>query len=112
MAGSDSKCSDAGGLMPDDRWTMLIESSTVTPCGHVAWRSISVRLRQGRISASRPWIRWLRLSLVVTWTVRSQRRRPRAVASLSGVAIAKLPPMPKNTFALPSIIASIAAMVS
>ena len=64
------------------------------------------------MSASRPCTRWLRLSLVVTLTVSAQLRRPRAVAALSGVATAKLPPMAKNTFARPSIMASIAATVS
>ena len=60
--------------MPDEMCTMLIESSTVTPCGPAACTSISVRPRQGRISASRPWTRWLRLSLVVTCTVSSHWR--------------------------------------
>lgn len=32
IAGSDSSSGDAGALMPADRWTMLIESSTVTAC--------------------------------------------------------------------------------
>ena len=51
---------------------MLNESSTVTACGPPAWRSMSVRPRHGRISASLPWTRWLRLSLVLICTVRSQ----------------------------------------
>ena len=91
---------------------MLIESSTVTCCGPAACMSISVRPRHGRISASRPCTRWLRLSLVATCTVRSQLRRAAWVAAVSGVAAAKLPPMAKNTFARPSRMASIAPMVS
>ena len=75
MAGSDSRCSEAGGLMPAERCTMLIESSTVTPCGPAAWMSISVRPRHGRISASRPWTMWLRFNFVVTCTVSSHWRR-------------------------------------
>ena len=53
---------------------MLIESSTVIPCRPFLPWSFSVRPRHGRIRASRPWTRWLRLSLVLTWTVRSQFR--------------------------------------
>ncbi|MNN30069.1 hypothetical protein D3C81_1437040 [compost metagenome] len=51
---------------------MLNESSTVTACGPSAWRSMSVRPRHGRISASRPGVRWLRLSLVLICTVSAQ----------------------------------------
>lgn len=60
--------------MPTDRCTMLIESSTVIDCGTPACRSISVRATHGRINARRPCTRWLRLSLVETWTVSSHRR--------------------------------------
>ena len=84
---------------------MLIESSTVTACGPPACMSISVRPRHGRISASRPCTRWLRLSLVATCTVSAQLRKLRWVASVSGVAVAKLPPMAKNTLPRPSRIA-------
>jgi hypothetical protein len=36
---------------------------------------MSVRPRHGRISACLPWTRWLRLSLVLICTVRSQLQR-------------------------------------
>ncbi|CKV41356.1 Uncharacterised protein [Mycobacterium tuberculosis] len=62
--------------MPIEMCTMLMESSTVTPCGPLACMSISVRPRHGRMIASRPWITWLRLSLVVTCTVKSHCCRP------------------------------------
>lgn len=88
---------------------MLNESSTVTACGPSAWRSMSVRPRQGRISASRPVVRWLRLSLVLMCTVRSHDARAAWVRGLSGVAWAKLPPRPMKTFDLPASIAAIAS---
>ncbi|MNE32054.1 hypothetical protein D3C80_1256490 [compost metagenome] len=88
---------------------MLNVSSTVTPCGPSACTSISVRPRHGRISASRPCIRWLRLSLVLICTVSSQFRNAAWVRGVSGVAWAKLPPRPMNTLARPSSIALIAS---
>ncbi|MNR16154.1 hypothetical protein D3C85_1327380 [compost metagenome] len=90
---------------------MLKVSSTVTPCGPCACMSISVRPRHGRIKASRPVTRWLRLSLVAMCTVRLQLRRASCVRGLSGVAWAKLPPRPMNTFERPSSIAAIAITV-
>ncbi|MCY1179472.1 hypothetical protein D3C76_1002510 [compost metagenome] len=80
---------------------MLNESSTVTACGPSACWSMSVRPKHGSINASLPWIRWLRLSLVLICTVNSQLRRASAVRALSGVACAKLPPRPMNTLASP-----------
>ena len=58
---------------------MLIESSTVTNCSPPAWTSRSVRPRHGRISASRPWCRCERLSLVATCTVSLQLASAAAV---------------------------------
>ena len=51
---------------------MLMESLTVMPWNPPAPRSFSVRPKQGKMSASRPCTRWLRLSFVLTWIVRSQ----------------------------------------
>ncbi|MNM95797.1 hypothetical protein D3C81_1082560 [compost metagenome] len=84
---------------------MLNESSTVIACGPWVWISMSVRPRHGRISASLPWVKWLRLSLVLICTVRSQFCRAWNVRGLSGVAWAKLPPRPMKTLARPSAIA-------
>ena len=53
---------------------MLIESSTLVPWRPPRCWSFSVRPRHGRISACRPWTRWLRLSFVLTCTVSSQLR--------------------------------------
>ncbi len=50
---------------------MLMESSTEVACTPARWWSFSVRPRHGRISALRPCTRWLRFSLVLTWTVSS-----------------------------------------
>ncbi|MDT4857444.1 hypothetical protein FQZ97_918680 [compost metagenome] len=90
---------------------MLNESSTVTACVPPAWWSMSVRPRHGRISASCPVVRWLRLSLVLMCTVSAQRSRAWWVRGLSGVAWAKLPPRPINTLARPSSMALIASTV-
>ena len=109
---ADIRFGDAGLFIPYDTWTMLIESSTVTPCATLFCRSISVRPSVGRISASRPWIRWLRFSFVVMCTERSQRRMPSHVRGVSGVAIAKLPPRPISTFTWPSSIPSIVSTTS
>ena len=49
-----------------------------------------------------PCTRWLRLSLVETCTVSEQLRNAASVTAVSGVAEAKLPPMPMNTLARPS----------
>lgn len=91
---------------------MLIESSTLTPCGTPFCMSISVRPSVGRMSASRPCTRWLRLSFVVMCTVRSHARIASQVRGVSGVAIEKLPPRPMNTFTLPSSIAWIVSTTS
>ncbi|MNF83820.1 hypothetical protein D3C84_661530 [compost metagenome] len=88
---------------------MLKVSSTVTPWGPSACRSISVRPRQGRINASRPTVRWLRLSLVLICTVSSQFCMAAWVRGVSGVAWAKLPPRATKTLARPSSIALIAS---
>ena len=52
------------------------------------------------------------MSLVDTWTVSEQLRNAASVTAVSGVAIAKLPPMPMNTVARPSRIALMASTVS
>ena len=91
---------------------MDIESSTETSCLPPAWMSLSVRPSVGRISAVRPCTTWLRLSLVEICTVSAQLRSAASVTSVSGVADAKLPPMPMNTLARPSRIARIASTVS
>ncbi len=62
--------------------------------------------------ASRPVTRCERLSLVDTCAVRRVRRSARAVASVSGAALRKFPPMAKNTCARPSAMARIAPTVS
>lgn len=81
---------------------MPMESSTVTNCLPLAWTSLSVRPRVGRIRARLPVTAWERLSLVETCTVRAARRIAASVTSVSGVAPTKLPPMAKSTLALPS----------
>ncbi len=78
------RCSEAGVLPPAEACTIDIESSTVTDCGPVAWTSTSVRPRHGSISASRPWMRWLRLSLVETWAVRARLRKAGCVCRCRG----------------------------
>lgn len=112
MAGSDSRCGDAGRFIPTDMWTMLIESSTEVLWTPLRWWSFSVRPRHGRMRAARPWTTWLRFSLVLTWTVRSQERSAAYVAGVSGAASAKLPPIPTNTVTSPSRIAWIVRTVS
>src|SRR5437588_7035235 len=99
IAGSLSKCSDAGGKLPRHSSTTAIEFSVVTNCGPVACRSISVRPRHGKISARLPVIKCARLSFVETCAVKRQRRKASAVYSVSGVAERKLPPNAKNTLA-------------
>jgi hypothetical protein len=54
-------------------WTTPVVSSTVTNCAPDACTSISVRPRQGRISACSPVIRWARFSFVEICTVNRQR---------------------------------------
>ncbi len=112
MAGSDSRCGEAGFFMPADRCTMLMESSTETDCKPLRWWSFSVRPRQGRISAFLPCTRWLRLSLVLTCTVSAQFRSPWEVYAVSGAARTKLPPMPTKTFTRPWFMASMVSTVS
>ena len=91
---------------------MPIESSTVTYCSRPPVSSRSVRPRQGRIRPSRPWWRWLRLSLVEIWTVRPTSASAAVVTAVSGVAAAKLPPRARKTSTAPARIASIAATTS
>ncbi len=112
MAGSDSRCGEAGRFMPTERWTMLIESSTEVLWMPPRWWSFSVRPRHGRMRARRPWTTWLRFSLVLTCTVSSQARRPAYVYGVSGAARAKLPPIPMKTFTWPRCIASMVVTVS
>src|ERR1700756_1531093 len=81
MAGSDSKCGEAGFFMPTDRCTMLMESSTELAWIPRSWWSCSVRPRQGRIRAFSPCTRWLRFSFVLTCTVSEQRRSQGEVAA-------------------------------
>src|SRR5260370_210651 len=50
MAGSDCRCSEAGGSLPRDAWTMDMESSTLTDCVPVARTSCSRRRRPVRYS--------------------------------------------------------------
>ncbi|MNI62002.1 hypothetical protein D3C73_1172990 [compost metagenome] len=99
IQGSDRMWGERGRSWPWEICTMLKVSSTVTPCGPPACRSISVRPRQGRISASRPVTRCERLSLVEICTVSAQLRRAAWVRGVSGVAWAKLPPSAMNTLA-------------
>ena len=54
IAHSDRSSGDAGCFIPCERCTMLIESSTVTPCSPLRWKSFSLRPRQGRMSALPP----------------------------------------------------------
>ena len=83
---------------------------------HAVRRRPGCRGRCGPATAgsapSRPCTTWLRLSFVDTCTVSAQRRNAASVTAVSGVADAKLPPMPMNTFARPSRIARIASTVS
>ena len=74
--------------------------------------SLSVRPSDGRISAVRPCTRWQRFSFVETCTVSAATAQRGLGDSVSGVAEAKLPPMPMNTDACPSRIARIASTVS
>ncbi len=112
MAGSDSRCGEAGRFIPRDRWTMLMESSTDVRWTPLRWWSFSVRPRHGRMSAARPCTTWLRFSFVLTCTVRSHERSAAYVAAVSGAASAKLPPMATNTFTSPSRMAWIVRTVS
>lgn len=108
MAVSDSRPGAAGPSLPLEAWTRPIESSTVTyPAA-----SRSVRPSAGRMSARSPHTACERLSLVDTCTVSRVRRSAASVTSLSGVALTKLPPIPKNTLTAPSRIARMASTVS
>ena len=91
---------------------MPIESSTRDELVVAAVRSRSVRPRHGRISAACPPSTCERLSLVDTCTVSRQRARAAAVASVSGAAATKLPPIAKNTSTSPAAMARIASTVS
>ena len=51
MATSDFRCSLGGSTRPDDACTIDMLSSTVIDCRPPACMSISLRARQGRISA-------------------------------------------------------------
>ena len=74
MSTSERRWGEAGSSGPCEAWTADTESSTVTRCGRPPVRSFSLRPSAGRISASRPWTTWERLSLVETWTVSSAPR--------------------------------------
>ncbi len=102
MSTSDRRCSDGGSRGPREACTADIESSTVTRCTRPPVRSFSLRPRAGRISASPPCTTCERLSLVETCTVSAALRIAASVASVSGAAPTKLPPMPKKTRILPS----------
>ena len=112
IAHSDRRSADTGSFIPWEMCTIDIASSTLTPCGPPACRSVSVRARQGRISACWPCTMWLRFSLVATCTVRSQFCSASNMYGVSGAASARLPPRLTNTFTLPSCIASIARATS
>ncbi|MNC38907.1 hypothetical protein D3C81_1252050 [compost metagenome] len=74
MSISDRQSGETGSFMPVEACTMLKVSSTVIFWMPVRCRSSSVRPRQGRISASRETIKWLRLSLVLICTFSSLLR--------------------------------------
>ena len=103
MSTSDRRCSDAGSSGPCEACTADIESSTVTRCSPAAGAGPA---RCGRAPAgsapSRPCTTCERFSLVETCTVSSALRIASSVTSVSGAAETKLPPIPMNTFALPS----------
>jgi hypothetical protein len=112
MSTSDRRWGDAGLSGPIEVWTDDIESSTVIRCGVPPVRSRSLRPSGGRISASRPWTTWERLSLVPTWTVSGALRIASSVTEVSGAAETKLPPWLQKTFASPSRSALMAATLS
>ncbi|MNT72274.1 hypothetical protein D3C72_2108580 [compost metagenome] len=93
MATSERSSSEAGGLMPPEPCTMLMESSTVTICDRPAeLRSISVRPRQGNTKEVSPGTRCEWLSLVAMLTVSFCFSKALTISGLSGVARMKLPP--------------------
>ncbi len=106
---SERRRGPAGSSRPREACTEDIESSTVTNCSPEACTSRSLRPSAGRINAVRPQTACERLSLVDTCTVSSAERSAANVTSLSGVAAAKLPPMPMKTRARPSRNARIAS---
>ena len=73
-----------------------------TNCGCPCCRSISVRPRVGRISASSPVTTWERLSFVETCTVSFAPRIAASATAVSEMAPTKLPPIAKNTSISPS----------
>ena len=91
---------------------MDMESSTVIDRRPVACASASLRDRQGRMKAARPWPRCPRLSLVEIATVGSSERIAGAVAGVSGAAAAKVPPSATKARAWPRCMASIAMTTS
>jgi hypothetical protein len=105
MRTSLRSCGEAGGNVPRDAWTTLIESSTVTNCWPAGCASISVRPSVGRMIAVSPVTAWERLSLVDICTDSRQLRIAATVASVSGVAATKLPPTQMKTLTRPSRIA-------
>ncbi len=112
MAGSERRCSEAGVSLPDEAWTIDIESSTVTDCRPVACMSSSVRPRQGRTNVSFATSKCERLSLVARCTLRSSFAIDAKDCSASGRATAKLPPRQISALAEPSIMARSAATAS
>ena len=112
MSTSERRCSEAGSSGPCEACTADMESSTVTRCLVPPVMSRSLRPSAGRMSASRPWTTWERLSLVETCTVRAARRKASSVTAVSEMAATKLPPMPMNTEASPSCSALTAATES
>ncbi len=92
---------------------MLIESSTVTNCSPPACTSRSVRPRHGSISASRPWCRWERFSLVGDLHGQlAARHRRRGDVGVGRGRRRSCRRAPTNTSTLPSRMARIASTVS
>lgn len=105
IATSLSSRGEAGGSLPREAWTSLMESSTVMNCSPVAWTSRSLRPRVGRMRAVSPQTVWERLSLVEMCAVSVHLRIASSVTALSGVARTKLPATPTKSLARPSCMA-------
>ena len=112
MSTSERRCGATGSTRPREACTLQTESSTVTYCSCPPVRSISVRPRVGRISASSPVTPCEWFSLVETWTLSDVCRSACSVASVSDIAETKLPPRPMNTFTLPSRMARTVSTLS
>lgn len=106
MAGSDSSVSAAGSARPREPCMQPVESSIDTDCSPLAWRSISMRPRQGSRYAVLPCTRWLRFSLVEICTVSGTARQAASIWPWSGTARTRLPPRLINACSLPALIAS------